>query len=130
MKLCGPAVLSNETIITELVDQVQVILKKQHTSQLDLEEEEDMPDLQESAEYDWVLIDTAMDLTIGMAAALGPAYREIFGNFEKPIIRYASSSEATERSTTVGVIADTIRYMEGGVTNFTTVSLSLPFWKS
>ena len=112
-------------MIGEICDQVQTILEKKHTCQLDLEEEdEELPELQESAEYDWLLVDTAMDVSLGIAAALGPSYKEIFSRFERHIIKYASSSEATERSTSVGVLAHTIMYMEAGVTDFTPVCSS------
>lgn len=126
LKLCGPAIISAGPAVEDICAQIQIILRKQHTCQLDLEEEEDeeQPDLQESAEYDWILIDTAMDVSLGLAAALGPAYRELFTLFEKPILKYASSSESTERSTSVGVIADSIRYMEVGCTQYTPVSCS------
>lgn len=120
LKLCGPAIISAGPVVEEICAQIQIILRKQHTCQLDLEEEEEQPDLQESAEFDWILIDHAMDLSLGLAAALGPAYREIFTLFEKTILKYTSSSEANERSTAVGVIADSIRYMEGGCTQYTT----------
>ncbi|KAF8471306.1 putative importin beta-4 subunit [Kalaharituber pfeilii] len=120
LKLCGPAIITDSNVLEELCTQVIIILKKQHTCQLDIEEEEELPELQESAEYDWILIDTAMDVTLGLAAALGPAYHKLFPPFEKLIFKYASSSEATERSTAVGVIADSIRYMEGGISTYTT----------
>lgn len=123
LKLCGPAIISNQSVIEEICAQIQMILRKQHTCQLDLEEDEEQPDLQESAEYDWILIDTAMNVSIGLAAALGPAYRKLFILFEKHILRYASSSEATERSTAVGVLADTIKYMEEGCTEYTPVCM-------
>ncbi|RPB24422.1 ARM repeat-containing protein [Terfezia boudieri ATCC MYA-4762] len=121
LKLCGPAIISASQAVEEICAQIQIILRKQHTCQLDLEEEEEeeQPDLQESAEYDWILIDTAMDVSLGLAAALGPAYRELFTLFEKPILKYASSSESTERNTSVGVIADSIRYMEASCTQYT-----------
>lgn len=122
LKLCGPAIISAGPVIEEICAQVQIILRKQHICQLDIEEEEEeQPDLQESAEYDWILIDTAMDVSLGLAAALGPAYRELFTLFEKSILKYASSSESTERSTSVGVIADSVRYMEAGCSAFTPV---------
>ena len=122
LKLCGPAIISSHSVIEDICAQIQMILRKQHTCQLDLEDEE-QPDLQESAEYDWILIDTAMDVSLGLAAALGSAYRKVFILFEKQILRYASSSEATERSTAVGVLADTIRFMEEGCTEYTPVSM-------
>ena len=124
LKICGPAIISSQEVVEEICSQVLIILKKQHICQLDLEEEEEVPELQESAEFDWILVDTAMDVTLGLAAALGPAFRELFPRFEKAILKYTSSSESIERSTSVGVIADSIRYMEAGVSEFTPVSFS------
>lgn len=108
----------------EIATQMILILRKQHQCQIDLEEEdiENMPELQESAEYDWLLVDTAMDVCLGLAAALGPQFGELWKMFGQHIIKYASSSESIERSTAVGVIADSIRYSEAGITPHTTVS--------
>jgi hypothetical protein len=122
LKLCGPALLVDATgaIILELSSQLVLILQKQHVCQLDSEDEE-VPELNESSEYDWLLVDSAMDVAIGLAMALGPQFKEMWKLLGSTLIKYASSSEAVERSTSVGVIADCIKYMEEGCSEYTTV---------
>jgi hypothetical protein len=97
-----------------------MILEKKHPCQLDIDEE-DMPELQESSEYDWLLIDTAMDVLLGLAMALGPNYSDVWKVTSQLLIKYASSTESIERSTAVGVIADSIKYMGAACTDYTEV---------
>ena len=59
-----------------------------------------------------------MEVISGLAVALGPQFVEIWRVFEKQVLRYASSGEALERSTAVGVLAEIITGMEGSVTPF------------
>ena len=73
-------------------------------------------DPEESAEYDWLIIDTALDCITALAVALGPTFAQLFKIFEKHILRFASSSQTTERSTAVGVLAELIRGMGSEVT--------------
>jgi len=126
LSLCGPAFLvdATGTIMLELASQLVLILKKQHPSQLD-EENEELPELHESSEYDWILVDSAMDVVLGLSKALGTQFGEIWKLVGTLLIKYASSSEAVERSTSVGVIADCIKYMEEGCTPHTPVSFTL-----
>lgn len=60
-----------------------------------------------------------MDVILGLATALGSDFAEMWKVFEKPILKFASSQEALERSTSVGVIAEAIKYMGNAVTPFT-----------
>jgi len=126
LSLCGPAFLADATgaIMLELASQLVLILGKQHPSQLD-EEDEELPELHESSEYDWILVDSAMDVVLGLSKALGTQFGEIWKLVGTLLIKYASSSEAVERSTSVGVIADCIKYMEEGCTPHTSVSFTL-----
>ena len=62
---------------------------------------------------------------IAIAIALGPTFGELWKIFEKPIMKYASSSEAIERSTAIGTIAECIRAMRNAVTPYTTTLLKL-----
>lgn len=71
---------------------------------------------EESAEYDWLVIDTALDCIMGLAVALGPSFAQLFKIFEKPIFKFASSSLSIERSTSVGVLGECIRGMGSAVT--------------
>lgn len=81
--------------------------------------------MEELSEYDWLIVDTALDTVIGLALSLGETFGQLWKIFEKPIIKYASSSEAIERSTSMGVIAECIRGMKSQVTPFTASLLKL-----
>ena len=90
-------------------------------------DEDDHEELEEeeSSEYDWLVIDTALDVIIGMAKALGEQFGEVFKIFQKPITKFASSSTSYERSTAVGVIAECTRHMGAGVSQYTAPLLKL-----
>ncbi len=90
----------------------------------DDDDHEGMED-EEQAEYDWLVIDTALDVIIGMSAALGEQFSEILKVFLKPVMKFASSQTAYERSTAVGVIAECTSHMKSGVTPFTDQLLTL-----
>lgn len=83
-----------------------------------LEEEADLSDI-ETTEFDWLVVDSAMDVISGMAVALGPSFAELWKIFEKQVLRYASSGESLERASACGVLAETITGMGEGVTPFT-----------
>lgn len=84
-----------------------------------------MEDLEELSEYDWLLVDTALDVVIALAISLGETFGQLWKTFEKPVVKLASSSEAIERSASVGVIAECIRGMGNQVTPFATSLLRL-----
>lgn len=66
-----------------------------------------------------MVIDTALDVLTGLAAALGPNFGELWKIFEKPVLKLASSTEDLHRSTAVGTIAEVCKYSEGSITPFT-----------
>ncbi|EWC46899.1 hypothetical protein DRE_03911 [Drechslerella stenobrocha 248] len=122
LKVCGPAVLADEKgdIIAECMTQISLILGKKHLSQLEIDDDGELIDsLDESSEYDWVLIESAFDWLQGFAAALGPAFGQAWTKLSPDVLKYASSTESIERSHSVGVTADCIRYMREGVTQHT-----------
>lgn len=84
-----------------------------------------MEDLEELSEYDWLLVDTALDVVIALATSLGGTFGQLWKMFEKPVVKLASSSEAIERSASVGVIAECIRGMGNQVAPFTRTLLIL-----
>lgn len=90
---------------------------------MDLGEEEEDQEQHGSSEWDWLVVDTALDVLIGLAAALGSQFAEVWKIFEKPIIKLLSSGEAVERSTAVGVVAECISYMGSDVTPYTSALL-------
>ncbi|KAL9094883.1 MAG: hypothetical protein Q9165_002832 [Trypethelium subeluteriae] len=122
LKLCGPAVLmkGNEAVVGQIKDQVLAVLNKVHPCQQDPGDEDELADaLDESSEYDWLVIETAMEVVTCIAAALGGTFTQGWKEFEKPILKYASSQESTERSCAVGTIAECIGNMGAAVTPHT-----------
>ena len=124
LRNCGPALLNSESVIKKIAKILFAILNKQHPCQQDLGEEADMDSLEESSEYDWLVVDSALDVVTGMAIALGSTFAELWKIFEKPVMKYAGSSDAVERSASVGAIAECIAGMAEGITPYTSVSNS------
>ncbi|KAI9663594.1 MAG: hypothetical protein M1829_006053 [Trizodia sp. TS-e1964] len=126
LHLCGPAVLTHEGALPKITKNLISILQKSHACQNDLGEgQEQSFDAEESSEYDWLVIDSAMDVVISLAHALGPSFGELWKVFQKLVMKYASSNDSGERSTAIGVIAVTIRWMEAGVTPFTSTLMKV-----
>jgi hypothetical protein len=84
------------------------IITRQHPCQMDLGDEEDQEMYGESSEYDWLVVETALDVVVGLSKALGTQFGEIWKVFEKPITKLASSQDAGERSTATGTIGEVI----------------------
>lgn len=126
LRFCGPALIADETMLHNVIQMVTDIITKQHPCQLEFGPEEETAEAgEETSEFDWVVVDTALDVVSGMAAALGPSFAELWKVFEKTILRYASSGEALERATSVGVLAECINGMGGSVTPYTGTFLKL-----
>lgn len=126
LRFCGPALIADETVLHNVIQMVTDIITKQHPCQVEFApEEETLEAGEETSEFDWVVIDTALDVVSGMAAALGQSFAELWKVFEKTILRYASSTESLERATAVGVLAECINGMGGAMTPFTSTFLKL-----
>lgn len=107
-------------MLQQIVSVITLIITRSHPCQQDLGDEEEEQDLDlGSSEYDWLIIDTALDVVTGLAAALGPAFGELWKIFEKPVLKLASSTEDLHRSTAVGTIAEITKYTGEGITPFT-----------
>ena len=118
--------MNNETNLHNVVQQITAIISKKHPCQQDFgEDEESQEALEETSEFDWIVIDTALDVLSGLAAALGESFAELWKIYEKTVLRYAGSSENLERATAVGVLAEVITGMKGAVTPFTGTFLRL-----
>jgi hypothetical protein len=100
------------------------IITRSHPCQQDLGDDE-APQEEETSEYDWLVIDTAMDVVIGLSNALGDQFAELWKIFQKPIMKFASSQAHEERSTAIGVIAECTASMGIAVTPFTDTLLKL-----
>ncbi|KAJ5881425.1 HEAT type 2 [Penicillium soppii] len=126
LRFCGPALIANETMLHNVIQMVTDIITKEHICQVEFgPEDEALEAGDESSEFDWVVVDTALDVVSGMAAALGQSFAELWKVFEKTILRYAGSTESLERATAVGVLAECINGMGASVTPFTGVFLKL-----
>jgi hypothetical protein len=77
---------------------------------------EDNLEDEESSEFDWLVIDTALDVVIGLSEALGEQFVELWKIYQKPVLKFASSQTNYERSTAVGVIAECTKNMGKAVT--------------
>lgn len=125
LRVCGPAILTHENMIEQVTTILGAMISRGHPCQLDIGDEEEIEDQGESAEYDWLVVDTAFDVLIGLATALGEQFGELWKIFEKPVMKYASSQEASERLTAVGTIAECARGMGSSVTPYTSKILKL-----
>jgi importin-4 len=108
-----------------MAQQLLAIITKRHPCQQDLGDDEEEDILDESSEYDWLLIETAMEVVTCLSVALGPSFAELWKIFEKPILKYASSQEGHERTAAVGTIAECIGNMGEACTPYTTSLLKL-----
>jgi len=125
LKAYGPAILADEDMVSQIVSVLGMIVTRSHPCQQDLGDDEEDQDIEETSEFDWLVVDTALDVVIGLAMALGSSFGEIWKVFEKPVMKLASSNEAYERSTAVGVIADCTGHMGSAVTPYTASLLKL-----
>ncbi|OIW25439.1 ARM repeat-containing protein [Coniochaeta ligniaria NRRL 30616] len=124
LKASGPAILAQEDMLTQCVTVIGTIITRSHPCQQDLGDDDEEQEVEGTSEYDWLVIDTALDVIIGLAAAMGPAFGELWKVFEKPILKFASSNENIERSTGVGVIAECTANMGASVTQYTSKLLT------
>jgi len=61
----------------------------------------------------------SLDVVIGLSAALGGAFGELWKIFEKPVLKLASSTEDLHRSTAVGTIAEIVKFTGEAISPFT-----------
>ncbi|MCJ1377490.1 hypothetical protein MMC17_000585 [Xylographa soralifera] len=126
LKLCGPAIVSEDKIIEKAVEVLLALLKKTHPCQSEDDDEPEEGDVpQETSEDDWYIIDSALDVIATLAAAIGDRFAPLWKVLEKPLLQYASSSENAQRSAAIGTIADAIRGMGKAVTPFTSTLLKV-----
>ncbi|KAI1171132.1 importin beta-4 [Nemania sp. FL0916] len=124
LKATGPSVLGQKAMMEQTITVLGTITSRCHPCQQDLGDEDEDQDLAlGSSEWDWLIVDTALDVLIGLAAALGSQFAEIWKVFQKPILKFISSNEHIERSTAVGVVAECVSHMGSGVTPYTSALL-------
>jgi len=119
LTLCGPAPLVGENVIATYCQQLLDIITKKHICQTNPWEDDDEEEAEENSEYDWLVIETAMDALVAFAKAIGPDFAELWKMFEKPVFKYASATDANERSVATGTIAEIALAMGPNVTPYT-----------
>lgn len=125
LKMTGPFLVSNPDHLRQVVQTVVSLITKKHPCQADFAEEEiDLEDM-DSTELEWLVIDSAMDVISGLAAALGSSFGELWKIFEKPILRYASGAESLGRASACGVLSEIIVGMGDAVTPITDKLMNL-----
>ncbi|KAK7204096.1 armadillo-type protein [Myxozyma melibiosi] len=117
IRLCGPAIVGNNT--EAICTQVLAVLKKQHQCQT-MEDDPEDEEYEDSAEYDVMLIESAMDCVVSLAAALGGDFTEYFRTFFPILQKFCSSSSVGERKAGVGALAEIVNGLKGAVTPWTT----------
>lgn len=120
LRYTGPALVADESVLTNVVQQVTDLITKKHPCQQEFAEDEELQEAgDETSEFDWIVIDRALDVVSGLAAALGPDFPQLWKIFEKSVLRFVSSSENIERATAVGTLAEVITGMKDAVTPLT-----------
>ncbi|KAK4580117.1 hypothetical protein LTR86_000320 [Recurvomyces mirabilis] len=126
LKLCGPAVLApsdtsgQSTPLQQTTAILLLLLQKQHPCQKDDDDFDEGEVLaEESAEYDWLVVETAMEVITALSSCLGEQFAQMWKIFETPILKYTSSQERFERSAAVGTIGECVEGMGGACTPYT-----------
>lgn len=110
----------NATPLEQIASAITLILTRNHPCQKDEDEfDEPAPVEAESAEYDWLVVETAMEVITALAVALGEQFAEMWKIFEQPIMKYSSSQERFERSAAVGTMGECIEAMGAACTQYT-----------
>ncbi|KAF2716668.1 ARM repeat-containing protein [Polychaeton citri CBS 116435] len=127
LKTCGPAVLSPSTTSGDTTPLertcmiVTKLLQKQHPCQKDDdgEDEAEIAMDEESAEYDWLVIETGLEVIAASASALGSDFAQLWKIFESNVLKYCSSQEKFERSAAVGTAGECVEGMGDACTPHT-----------
>lgn len=131
LSLCGPAILTptsgeSSTPLEQTTALLMLILQKQHPCQKDEDDFDDAEPLdQESAEYDWLIIETALEVVASLSKALGAQFAQLWPAFQKQILKFASSQERFERSSSVGTMGECIQSMGAECTPHTSTMMNV-----
>ncbi|ONH66968.1 Importin subunit beta-4 [Cyberlindnera fabianii] len=105
----GPIIVmdnGDSSYLQKLCGDLMTIIKGEHLCQtLDDEELADDEEL-DSSESDSLLYESALELLVALATALGPNFDQIFGSFKDIIATAATGKDKAKRITAVGALAD------------------------
>ncbi|KAK9369499.1 armadillo-type protein [Lipomyces kononenkoae] len=116
IRLCGPGIIGND--LEPIATVILSILKKQHLCQTQ-EEDPEEEDVEDAAEYDILLVESAMDVVVSLAAAFSADFDNYFRTFCPVILKYCSSSTVGERKAGIGALAEIINGLKSSITPYT-----------
>ncbi|KAG4304273.1 hypothetical protein PORY_002248 [Pneumocystis oryctolagi] len=132
VKVCGPGILGNNQglVIQQLSEYILQILKKQHPCQLDEdmnslvnsnEENDDYVENEDNdiAEYDALLIESAIDVLVSISLVLEEEYSQPFGVFLPYIVKYYESETVSDRAMVISGLGEIIEGLKTGITPYT-----------
>ena len=123
LRKCGPEIITTEDV-KSIIQIITSVVNGEHNSQQDIGDDDDEDNDAEVSEYDWLLVDSSLDVLSGLAKALGTQFGEIWKIFEKTVLKYASG-EKNQRISACGVIAECIQGMGSAVTPHTSALLKV-----
>ncbi|KAI0042365.1 ARM repeat-containing protein, partial [Auriscalpium vulgare] len=120
----GPAFLEN--YYAQFCSMAVQILEQKAICQQDPDQDDSEEAPEDQAEYDSVLISAAGDLVAAMANAMGPSFSQAFATFFPLIAKYYKKSRSlSDRSASIGCLAEIISGMKGAITPSTEPLLEL-----
>ncbi|PRT54110.1 Importin subunit beta-4 [Wickerhamiella sorbophila] len=122
IRTCGPVVLGDQENLEVLMTAVYEVLGKTHQCLQDGFDEEggehaDGPE--ELTELEEAVAETAMDVTVQVASAMGPQFIPIFPSVASILAKYITSKSASERALGIGTMAELVEVLKDNVTEYT-----------
>lgn len=116
----GPSIILREGRVETICNSTAEILNGKSLCQQDPDQDDEVVDDTESAEYESVLIQAAGDLVGALATSIGPQFSGPFGTFLPLVAKYYGKGRAVgERSSVIGTIGESIVGLKGGITPHT-----------
>ena len=116
---CGPGVLAPQWLEPACLYAHQ-ILEKKSPAQLDPEAGDEGEEMEDSSEYESVLISAATDLVGAMANVLGASFVDPLRQFLPLLCKYYSPGRSqSDRATAIGSLGEVIVGMKSAITPFT-----------
>jgi len=124
LKRCGPAIIAD--YVDPIAQNILSLYEKKALCQLENDDDEELLDEDEEAEFDALLISTASDLVVALASVLGPGFASYFKVYLPHITKYYKKSKpVSDRSMAIGCIGESTVGLKSGISEFTEQLLSL-----
>ncbi|CAB4443681.1 unnamed protein product [Rhizophagus irregularis] len=124
LKQCGPAIIAD--YVDPIAQNILSLYEKRALCQLDNDDEDELIDEDEEAEYDALLISVASDFVAALALVLGPDFASYFKVYLPHITKYYKRSKpVSDRSMAIGCLGDSTIGLKSGISEFTEQLLSL-----